>query len=467
MAKFSGKNIEFKDGQKAIFGTDDDSAIYWDNSADHLVFTTVVSGVDPTAPGHLTPRFYVDNAVATISGIAQGEKGDTGFGVFASGRIASNGSNLDTVNLSVSRTATGTYSCTFDTAASDANYSIHVQPYQTVTDTNAMVSNVTSTGFTVTIGQGDNGNTPDVLTDTNFSVLVIHSKGTPASALDISFLDLNDTPSAYSGSVGDYVRVTASGLEFAEVNLVVDHGELTGLEDDDHIQYILTDGTRGFTSTVSGVAPSQPEHLATKEYIDNELATVSGGIVQDHGGLTGLGDDDHTQYILADGTRALTGNWDAGDYSITATEFYGDGSTLSGIPYVDGDDVYFYDSTRDKDLGVAILEIGCGRNSANTTDQYLRTYNGTPMNQAGVALPWDATLIGGAGTGARNDQTWTIRLRKNDSATNISSLTVTNAYENHVTNADIDFDEGDRIQIYMEGTNINYPQARLYFRRRK
>lgn len=28
----------------------------------------------------------------------------------------------------------------------------------------------------------------------------------------------------------------------------------------------------------------------------------------DHGGLAGLTDDDHTQYLLADGTRAVTGN---------------------------------------------------------------------------------------------------------------------------------------------------------------
>ena len=363
--------------------------------------------------------------------------------------------------------ATGTYSCTFDTAASDANYSIHVQPYQTVTDTNAMVSNVTSTGFTVKIGQGDNGNTPDVLTDTNFSVLVIHSEGTPASALDISFLDLNDTPSAYSGSVGDYVRVTASGLEFAEVNLVVDHGELTGLEDDDHIQYILTDGTRGFTSTVSGVTPSQPEHLATKEYIDNELATVSGGIVQDHGGLTGLGDDDHTQYILADGTRALTGNWNAGDYSITALEYYGDGSTLSGVAYVDGDDVYFYDTTRDKHLGVAIIEVAGGRDSVATTNQYLRTFDGVPFNQSGTALPFNATLIGLTMSEQDNNQTWTLQVRKNNSATSLASLTINNAYENHSWDEDVDFSAGDRIQLYLSGSSIDYPQAKAYFRRRK
>lgn len=37
------------------------------------------------------------------------------------------------------------------------------------------------------------------------------------------------------------------------------------------------------------------------------------GTGPDHGGLAGLDDDDHTQYLLADGTRVLTGDWDIGD----------------------------------------------------------------------------------------------------------------------------------------------------------
>ena len=36
--------------------------------------------------------------------------------------------------------------------------------------------------------------------------------------------------------------------------------------------------------------------------------------ISDHGELDGLGDDDHILYILADGTRALTGNWNAGAF---------------------------------------------------------------------------------------------------------------------------------------------------------
>jgi hypothetical protein len=50
--------------------------------------------------------------------------------------------------------------------------------------------------------------------------------------------------------------------------LSVDHGSIGGLGDDDHTQYILVDGTRAFSGTVSGVLPTDSSHLVTKEYVD-------------------------------------------------------------------------------------------------------------------------------------------------------------------------------------------------------
>lgn len=44
---------------------------------------------------------------------------------------------------------------------------------------------------------------------------------------------------------------------------------------------------------------------------------ISGGGVTDHGALTGLTDDDHTQYLLVAGTRAMTGNLLMGTNKIT------------------------------------------------------------------------------------------------------------------------------------------------------
>lgn len=55
-----------------------------------------------------------------------------------------------------------------------------------------------------------------------------------------------------------------------------------------------------------------------------------GSLITDHGALAGLGDDDHTQYLLADGSRQLTNDWDAGDVEIRARTFYSDVS--SGAP---------------------------------------------------------------------------------------------------------------------------------------
>jgi hypothetical protein len=49
---------------------------------------------------------------------------------------------------------------------------------------------------------------------------------------------------------------------------------------------------------------------------DGQWATPPGSS-SDHGTLIGLGDDDHTQYLLANGARPLAGNLDAASFSIT------------------------------------------------------------------------------------------------------------------------------------------------------
>ncbi len=64
MAKFTIKNIEFKDDQKAVFGTGDDSAIYWDGALSDMRIETTISGVDPIQKYHLTTKEYVDTAVS-------------------------------------------------------------------------------------------------------------------------------------------------------------------------------------------------------------------------------------------------------------------------------------------------------------------------------------------------------------------------------------------------------------------
>lgn len=84
---------------------------------------------------------------------------------------------------------------------------------------------------------------------------------------------------------------------------VTDHGALTGLADDDHTQYLRADGTRALAG-----AMDMGSQALTNVNIDSgtiganaigDLATTS-QIVTDHGALTGLSDDDHPQYSLLD-----------------------------------------------------------------------------------------------------------------------------------------------------------------------
>lgn len=146
-------------------------------------------------------------------------------------------------------------------------------------------------------------------------------------------------------------------------------------------------------------------------------------------------------------------------------------SGTSGITpniYVDSTtgDVYFYDATRDKNLGVAIIQTDAGRNSNNVTNIYLRSEGDTPTNLNGFVLPWNATLIGISISGRSNTQTWGVLVRKNGLLTPVDSLVITNQYSNYDSTKNSDFNAGDRVQIFCAGIGVEYPKATLFFRRK-
>ena len=83
-------------------------------------------------------------------------------------------------------------------------------------------------------------------------------------------MDAND-----SAQVGAGIEGVADGG--------IDHGDLAGLADDDHPQYLKEKLSGGLASEI-------PLH-------DHHDTTAAGTV--DHGTLTGLSDDDHTQYLTA------------------------------------------------------------------------------------------------------------------------------------------------------------------------
>lgn len=111
----------------------------------------------------------------------------------------------------------------------------------------------------------------------------------------------------------------------------------------------------------------------------------------DHGALTGLSDDDHTQYLLAAGTRALTGAWDAGSFQIRAETFQSDVATGTA-PLV------IASSTKVTNLNADLLDDQSGA-------YYLDLANATgtltvPKGGTGVSTLTDNSLLVGAGAGA-------------------------------------------------------------------
>jgi len=68
---------------------------------------------------------------------------------------------------------------------------------------------------------------------------------------------------------------------------------------DDHLLYARLDGSRNFTGAIGGILPSLPEHFVTKQYVDDRFVTT-------HSELSGLNGDDHLQYSLVDGSRGFT-----------------------------------------------------------------------------------------------------------------------------------------------------------------
>lgn len=190
-------------------------------------------------------------------------------------------------------------------------------------------------------------------------------------------------------------------------------------------------------STISGVVPSQLYHLTTKYYVDTEIATATGTLTTDHGELIGLDDDDHTQYSLADGNRAFTGTVagiDPTDSTHLTTKNYVDNvvqaldwqdSVIDFVPMASGvattgnryiasetsgswTEDYIYEYTGTAWSGTAPNE---GMAAWIELQDYLSVYNGTDWVRFGSTITHNYlnTLQGGsaAGDGERYHMTQT------------------------------------------------------------
>jgi hypothetical protein len=87
---------------------------------------------------------------------------------------------------------------------------------------------------------------------------------------------------------------------------------------DEHIHDARYFRENEFISSSAGVADaSKPVQTDAAGYINSLINTATLNAALDHGTLAGLGDDDHTIYTKADGTRAFTGAQSMGGFKLT------------------------------------------------------------------------------------------------------------------------------------------------------
>jgi len=231
----------------------------------------------------------------TSVGDLTGPEGPPGFGLGAYARTTSAGVIIEARGLTVTRTANGRYEYLFTQAAADTNYVVIGQPIGTTTDTNIQIpiANLATGGFRLEIGLGDNGGGDDVLVDREHTVIVLgdglQGPGGITSAYE-SWLNSGNT-----GTEADFIADLVGPQGPAGPG--VPTGGTTGQV---LTKASATDFDVAFTTLTASDVGADPTGTAAAAVTAHEAAA-----------------DPHTQYLLASGSRSLSGDLNLGTNDIT------------------------------------------------------------------------------------------------------------------------------------------------------
>lgn len=120
------------------------------------------------------------------------------------------------------------------------------------------------------------------LTDSKLSDLIDGADANDQHIHDARYYRENEhiATSAGAGDAAKPIITDAGGkideslLDISSINALLDHGTLTGLGDDDHLQYLRTDGTRALTgiqSYASHPSFTADTQLVDKKYVDDAI----------------------------------------------------------------------------------------------------------------------------------------------------------------------------------------------------
>lgn len=128
-------------------------------------------------------------------------------------------------------------------------------------------------------------------------------------------------------------------------------------------------------------------------------------------------------------------------------------------------ELYRWDGIRDKWLGARTVSLSGAKNTENVTNLYLHSLDGVATSATPLIIPAKMTLVAMTASGSKR-QSWTAEVRKNHILVAGASLAVISSFSAHSFVTNVDFYEGDKLQIYMNGNGISRPRIDLYLVRR-
>jgi hypothetical protein len=98
------------------------------------------------------------------------------------------------------------------------------------------------------------------------------------------------------------------------------------------------------------------------------------------------------------------------------------------------------------------------------TNSYVNALGGPATNESPYILPFDATLTH-ISTATNGNETWTAELRVGGTLVAGASLATVAASSNFAS-YNINFNAGDGVQFYVDGSSVSKPLINAFFKRR-